>query len=83
MYRDRIACVINDSGTGEIQLVVADLLVGFRCGEELFGWLQDGAHLYVCGDEKLMAKDVDGRCTTSWPVAVGWMRPRPTATSTT
>ena len=26
---------------------------------ELFGWLQDGAHLYVCGDEKRMAKNVD------------------------
>jgi len=25
---------------------------------ELYGWLQDGAHFYVCGDEKRMAHDV-------------------------
>jgi sulfite reductase (NADPH) flavoprotein alpha-component len=26
--------------------------------EKLFAWLEDGANLYVCGDEKAMAKDV-------------------------
>lgn len=26
---------------------------------DLFAWLDDGAHLYVCGNERRMAKDVD------------------------
>lgn len=27
-------------------------------GRELFGWLEGGAHLYVCGDARRMAKDL-------------------------
>lgn len=28
-------------------------------GKQLFGWLEEGAHFYVCGDKNGMARDVD------------------------
>lgn len=30
-----------------------------RNGKELYDWLENGAHFYICGDAKQMAKDVD------------------------
>ena len=33
-------------------------------GLELWRWLQEGAHLYVCGDASRMAKDVDDTLVT-------------------
>jgi len=31
-----------------------------QCGRELYAWLENGAHLYVCGDATRMAKGVHG-----------------------
>jgi hypothetical protein len=50
-------------------------------GAELFAWLEQGAHFYVCGDAKRMAKDVERalvdvvaehggvRLTRPWPMS--------------
>ena len=37
-----------------------------EAGAELWAWLQAGAHFYVCGDAKRMAKDVE----TAWSIAI-------------
>lgn len=33
-------------------------------GPKVWAWLQDGAHVYVCGDAKAMARDVDSALAT-------------------
>jgi sulfite reductase (NADPH) flavoprotein alpha-component len=38
---------------------------------ELWAWLQDGAHFYVCGDASRMAKDVDAALHTVMETAGG------------
>ncbi|MET0453132.1 MAG: sulfite reductase flavoprotein subunit alpha [Mycobacterium sp.] len=47
----------RDGADGEPKTYVQQRM--WENSAELFGWLQDGAHVYVCGDEKRMAKDVD------------------------
>lgn len=41
----------------EKKVYVQDKIV--EHGEELFSWLENGGHFYVCGDASRMAKDVD------------------------
>jgi NADPH-dependent sulfite reductase flavoprotein alpha-component len=35
-----------------------------ECGADVWRWLEEGAHFYVCGDATRMAKDVDDTLTT-------------------
>jgi sulfite reductase (NADPH) flavoprotein alpha-component len=45
------------SRDGEQKFYVQDRMR--EVGRDLWGWLADGAHFYVCGDAKRMAKDVE------------------------
>ncbi|PQM44365.1 Sulfite reductase [NADPH] flavoprotein alpha-component [Mycobacterium talmoniae] len=66
-YRDEITGMHADGFLTELDLAfsrdqpekiyVQDLMRAR--GAELWRWLQDGAHLYVCGDAQRMAKEVD------------------------
>lgn len=40
-------------------------------GKELYTWLQEGAHIYVCGDEKRMAHDVHAALLKIVAAAIG------------
>jgi sulfite reductase (NADPH) flavoprotein alpha-component len=47
----------RDGRSGEPKQYVQQRM--WESTQELFDWLQDGAHVYVCGDAERMAKDVD------------------------
>lgn len=49
----------------------------------IFDWLEDGAHVYVCGDALSMAKDVDAMLHKIVARCGAWTRSRRTPTSTT
>ncbi len=45
------------SRDGDEKFYVQDRML--QVGRELWSWIADGAHIYVCGDAKRMAKDVE------------------------
>ena len=67
LYRDELEAMIDDgtlhrldtawSRDQETKIYVQDRMR--EAGAELWKWLNEGAHFYVCGDAKRMAKDVD------------------------
>jgi sulfite reductase (NADPH) flavoprotein alpha-component len=66
-YRDECEAFLADgtltrlstawSRDGKEKVYVQDRMR--EAGPELWAWLRDGAHFYVCGDAKRMAKDVE------------------------
>ena len=66
-YRDELEAFLADgtltrlstawSRDGAEKVYVQDRMR--EAGPELWAWLKDGAHFYVCGDAKRMAKDVE------------------------
>lgn len=47
----------RDGNSGAVKQYVQHRM--WENAAEIFGWLQQGAHVYVCGDAERMAKDVD------------------------
>ncbi|MBQ0945461.1 molybdopterin-dependent oxidoreductase [Ideonella sp. 4Y16] len=66
-YRDELQAMQRDGTLQRLSLAFSrdqadKVYVQHRMreqGGELWAWLQDGAHLYVCGDASRMARDVD------------------------
>ncbi len=70
-YRDEVLDMFRDGFLSRMDLAFSRdqaerVYVQHRMlekGAELWEWLQDGAHVYVCGDATRMAKDVDAALT--------------------
>ncbi|MBA0047243.1 bifunctional nitrate reductase/sulfite reductase flavoprotein subunit alpha [Mycobacteroides sp. LB1] len=71
-YRDDLTDMVTDKFLTKLELAFSRdqkkrIYVQHKMidrGAEVWAWLQDGAHLYVCGDASKMAKDVDTALTT-------------------
>jgi sulfite reductase (NADPH) flavoprotein alpha-component len=67
LYRDELEVMFKDGVLTRLDLAFSrdqpeKIYVQHRMTEhakELFAWLEEGAHFFVCGDAKRMAKDVD------------------------
>jgi sulfite reductase (NADPH) flavoprotein alpha-component len=67
LYRDELETMFKNGTLTKLDLAfsrdqVEKIYVQHRMAEhakELWSWLEEGAHFYVCGDAKRMAKDVD------------------------
>lgn len=67
LYRDELEAMFKDGGLTRLDLAFSreqleKIYVQHRMLEharEIFAWLEEGAHFYVCGDAKRMARDVD------------------------
>ena len=67
LYRDEIEAMLRDGALTRLDTAFSrdqaeKIYVQQRMAEhanELFAWLEEGAHFYVCGDASRMAKDVD------------------------
>ena len=67
LYEQELTALVNDGILNKLDLAfsrdqASKVYVQDRMresGAELWAWLQEGAHFYVCGDGARMAKDVD------------------------
>jgi sulfite reductase (NADPH) flavoprotein alpha-component len=67
LYKDELLAMMSDGHLSRLDLAwsrdqekkiyVQDRML--EAANDIFAWLEDGAHFYVCGDAKRMAKDVD------------------------